>query len=333
MLQKALPQQSSQYLTQVFGIDAVRPALAAPSTPLPYYLQDRYELWPLQLLGQPITLACVKGRTTLAAQQLAQHAAHLHELLQTPVIVALPQVTPGERKQLIAHGIAFVVPGKQLFAPALALILTERFGATPRQPQAQASPATQALLIHFLNNAQASATWHPFEVAARLGYTAMTATRAVRELVQFELFELEVRGRAKHLKLTGARRELWQKAKPHLRTPVQRMLWTYDQHILEAAPLRWAGESALAQMSMLGEPPQRVIAMTTEAVQQARQGGIVFEPREIADGVAVQVWRYAPDLLADTMTVDLLSLSLSLQDSQDDRVQMALDELEAQLPW
>lgn len=333
MLYKALPQQSTEYLIQVFGADAVRPAPAGPVKPLPYYLQDGYEFLRLQLLGQPITLACVKASKKLAAQQQAQHAARLRELLQTPVIVALPQITAGERKQLIAHGIAFVVPAKQLYAPQLGLILTERFGTAPRQHQAQASPATQALLIDFLVNEKASETWHPFEVAARLGYTAMTASRAVRELVQFDLFELETRGRAKHLKLTGARNELWQKAKPYLRSPVQRTLWTYDQRILQTAPQRWAGESALARSTMLNPPKQLAIAMTAEAAQQARQGGIAFEPQETADGVTVQVWRYAPDLLTQSETVDPLSLWLSLQGSQDERVQLALDELEAQLPW
>ncbi len=333
MLYKTLPQQSSQYLTEIFGADAVRLVRVEQPVSLPYYLQDRYELLLIEFLGQRVTLACVKAPTTLAVQQQAQHAARLHEFLQMPIIVALPQVMAGERKQLIAHGVAFVVPGKQLFAPALGLNLTERFGAAPRQPQTQASPATQALLIHFLVNHKVSETWSPFEVAARLGYSAMSATRAVRELLQFDLFELQAHGRAKRLKLTGTRRELWQKARPNLRTPVQRMLWTYDPRILQIAPMRWAGESALAQMSMLGEPPQPMIAMTTEVVQQTRQAGIAFEPQETADGVAVQVWRYAPDLLADTMTVDPLSLWLSLQGSQDDRVQMALDELEAKYPW
>ncbi len=333
MLHKALPQQSTEYLTQVFGADAVRPAPAVPVKPLPYYLQDGYEFLRLQLLGQPITLACVTALKKRAAQQQAQHTERLRELLQTPVIVALSQVTAGERKQLIQQGIAFVVPGKQLYAPELGLVMTERFGTAPRQHLAQASPATQALLIHYLVNAKASETWHPFEVAARLGYTAMTATRAVRELVQFDLFELEARGRAKHLKLTGTRHELWQKAKPHLRSPVQRTLWTYDQRILQTAPQRWAGESALARSTMLNSLEQAVIAMTAEAAQQARQGGIAFEPQETADCVAVQVWRYAPELLTQSDKVDPLSLWLSLQGSQDDRVQMALDELEAQFPW
>lgn len=333
MLNKTLPQQTVRYLNQVLGGEAVRAGPSGKTAQLPYFLQDAYEVWPGELLGQPMALACVKGRQPLAAQQVDQHAKRLRELLHAPVIIALPEIAPGERKQLIAHGVPFVVPDRQLFAPQMGMILSERFAAQPRREQVLASPATQALLIWFLTHHPVTQTWHPFEEAAALGYTAMTATRAVREFEQFELFELEVRGRAKHLKLVGTRRELWDKAKPHLRTPVLRTLWTYDRQILDMAGVRWAGESALAQMTMVNEPQQQVIAVTTEVAQQAKLAGVFFEPREIADGIAVQVWRYEPGMRAQEKTVDPMSLWLSLRDVRDDRIQMALEELEETFRW
>ena len=333
MLEITLPQQTVQYLSQVLGDDAVRVTAKSKAVELPYFIQDTYEVLTVDLLGQAVTLACVKGRQLLAAQQIGQHAQRLHELLQNPVVVALCEITPGERKQLIQHSIAFVVPGKQLFAPQMGVILSERFGTPPHGEQAVASPATQALMIWFLNHRPVGQAWHPFEDAATLGYAGMTATRAIRELLQFDLFELEVRGRAKYLKLIGTRRELWEKAKPYLRTPVLRTLWTYDRRILDANGARWAGESALAKMTMLNEPQQPVLAMTAESAQQAKQVGVFFEPREQADGVAVQVWRYMPDIQAKEKTVDLLSLWLSLRDNRDDRIQMALDEIEEKFLW
>ena len=333
MLENALPQHTVRYLNQVLGEDAVRVTSGDQTAPLPYFLQDTYQVLSGKLMGQPVTLACVKRSQPVSAQQVGQHAKQLRELLHAPVIVALTEIAPGERKQLIQHGIAFVVPDRQLFAPQMGIILNERFGAEPRRKQAIASPATQALLIWFLKHHPVSQTWHPFEEAAVLGYAGMTATRAVRELVQFNLFELEVRGRAKHLKLLGTRRELWERAKPHLRSPVLRTLWTYDHRILEVSGVRWAGESALARLTLLNEPRQPVIAMTSEAAQQAGQAGIFFEPREIADGVAVQVWRYTPAMHAKEKGVDSLSLWLSLQDNRDDRIQMALDDVEEAFPW
>jgi len=333
MLNKALPQQTIRYLNQVLGGAAMRVTPSEKTASLPYFLQDTYEVLPGELLGRPITLACIKGHQPLAARQVDQHAKRLQELLQAPVIIALPEIAGGERKQLIAHGVAFVVPDKQLFAPQVGMILTERFGTAPRLELELASPATQALLLWFLNHHPVTETWHPFEDAATLGYAAMTATRAVRELLHFNLFELEARGRAKYLKLMGTRRELWEKAKPHLRTPVLRTLWTYDPRILEMITTRWAGESALAQLTMINEPQQQVTAITSEAEQQAKQLGIFFEPREIADGIAVQVWRYAPTMQAKEHSVDPLSLWLSLRDNQDDRIQMALDEIEEKFLW
>lgn len=333
MLENTLSTQTVRYLKQVLGGDAVRVVPSAKTAQLPYFLQGAYELLPRNLLGQSVTLACVKGRQPLTAQQMGQHARMLREQLNTPVIIALPEVTPGERKQLIAQDVAFVVPGKQLFAPQMGMILSERFGSGPRREEALASPATQALLIWFLNHQPVTDTWHPFEEAATLGYAGMTATRAVRELLQFNLFELDARGRARHLKLVSTRRELWEKAKPHLRTPVLRTLWTYDRRVLEVAGTRWAGESALARMSMINEPPQQVVAITPEVAQQVKQAGIFFEPRELADGIAVQVWRYEPGMQAQEKSVDPLSLWLSLRGNRDDRIQMALDEIEENFLW
>ena len=332
MLENAFSQQTLEYLNQILGKDAVRVVPGGEAAQLPYFLLDLYEVVPAEMLGTPLTLACIKGRQPMTAQQMSQHARALRELLLTPVIVALPEIAPGLRKQLIQHGVAFVVPNRQLFAPQMGMILTERFGVEPRRANEIASPATQALLVWFLNHHPITETWHPFREAALLGYTGMTATRAVRELLQFNLFELEQRGRAKYLRLAGDRRELWEKAKPHLRTPVYRTLWTYDQRILKATGARWAGESALAQITMLSEPQQQIVAVTSEAIQKAKQAGIFFEPREIADGVAVQVWRYKPEML-DKKTVDPLSLWLSLQDSRDNRIQLALDELVEKFPW
>jgi len=72
--------------------------------------------------------------------------------------------------------------------------------------------------------------------------------------------------------------------------------------------------------------------MTAEAAQAAKQAGIFFEPRELADGLTIEVWRYVPSMQATEKTVDALSLWLSLRDKQDDRIQLALDEMEEKFP-
>lgn len=333
MLFKGLREQTVQYLNQALGKDVVRVTAGAGSADLPYFLQDAYDVAPAEVLGHEVALACLKGSRALPAPQVERHVHRMREQLQRPVIVALPQVAPGERKQLIAHGIEFVVPGSQLYAPRLGLILSERFSVETRRELVQVSPATQALLIWFLLQHPVTQLWHPSADAPAMGYTAMTVTRAVRELLQLNLFELVVRGRAKHLKMVMTHRQLWEKAKPHLGTPVQRTLWSYDERLLGIPDARAAGESALTLRTMLVEPSAPVIAVTSDVAARARQDGVFFEPRQLADATEVQVWRYRPTMESDNRTADRLSVWLSLKDSADPRIQMALDEIERGLPW
>jgi hypothetical protein len=73
--------------------------------------------------------------------------------------------------------------------------------------------------------------------------------------------------------------------------------------------------------------------MDAEAVQVAKQDGIVFEPYRLDDAIEVQVWRYKPSMKDKSQTVDPLSLWLSMRDTADDRIQIALDEVEENFVW
>ena len=56
-------------------------------------------------------------------------------------------------------------------------------------------------------------------------------------------------------------------------------------------------------------------------------------PEPIPGACEWEIWHYSPALVRDGETVDPLSLTLSLQGSQDERVQLALDELKGRFPW
>ena len=129
------------------------------------------------------------------------------------------------------------------------------------------------------------------------------------------------------------RRQLWEKALPHLATPVQRTLWTDDRRMLQMHDVRLAGESVLARHSMLNEPAAPVVAVTSDVITKVQDGGVRFEQRPLGDGIEVQVWRYRPTMESKSQTADRLSVWLSLRGAQDPRIQMALDELDGAFPW
>ncbi len=49
--------------------------------------------------------------------------------------------------------------------------------------------------------------------------------------------------------------------------------------------------------------------------------------------IELEIWKYPPELFANNDMVDPLSLFLSLKSSKDERVEMALEELQERFPW
>jgi hypothetical protein len=95
-----------------------------------------------------------------------------------------------------------------------------------------------------------------------------------------------------------------------------------------------AEESAFARTTVPHKPRQQVIAMTSEALQHVKQANTFFEPRAIADGIAVQLWHSEPIILhTKSQIVDPLSLWLRLRNSPDPLVQTVLHEAKENFPW
>jgi len=321
-----------QYLHDSLGFTAkIRPWPGAAK--LPYFLQDAFDTRELTLLGHPILLANHRaGR----AQGLAEVRAQLNKIraiTSLPVIYVTDALASYERKRLVEQQVPFLVPGNQLYLPDLGIDLREHFRQTQQAPAAGLSPATQALLIAALLHRPWRANWKPAEIVANLGYTPMTLSRAVRELTATGIVKLERRGRDRHLNTDRSPQEVWEQAKPLLRSPVKRTVWVRPTTKWVPPKIRIAGMSALAQLSLLAEPAMPVYAVSSVQWKAAMKAGVevLMEPREGC--CEWQLWNYSPELLANRQTVDPLSLTLSLQHETDERVQLALDELRKQFPW
>ena len=70
-----------------------------------------------------------------------------------------------------------------------------------------------------------------------------------------------------------------------------------------------------------------------EAARKLVQAGFETLPEPLPGACEWELWHYSPAIVPDSDTVDPLSLTLSLQGNQDERVQLALDELKGRFPW
>jgi DNA-binding MarR family transcriptional regulator len=325
-----IEKQLIQYLKEVLGATALRIEACPQTTSLPYYLQDAFQYRQVSLAGQMVILALKSGQDKQALRDVRGQLARVGELLKSPVVYCLPAY---ERRNLIEQKVPFIVPGNQMYLPELGIDLREYFRDNASNQNAQFSPSTQALLIWYLLHVPENIEWSPSEITANLGYTPMTATRAIRELVGAGLAEVISVGRNKHLRMTQAKAAIWEKAKPLMRTPIKRVVWIHENTGLDNAHTRLAGLTGLAQHTILSAPRDRCVAITADKWREAKEGGVRELPEPETGAYQLQIWSYSPVLQANSKTVDFLSLLLSLKDSADDRVQMAMDELQEQLPW
>ncbi|NLB54842.1 MAG: hypothetical protein GX811_03590, partial [Lentisphaerae bacterium] len=235
------------------------------------------------------------------------------------------------RKRLVEHKVPFVVPGNQMYLPMLGIDLREHFRMLNESKEVL-RPATQVVLIQSL--LLGAGDLGPTALSLELGYSIMAMSRALDELKAVELVHTTIRGRERHVRLAGSRREVWEKAQPYLRNPVVKR---YGVNLLPGAKLPGprAGLGALAHYSMLNELENVEVALARGDWKRVLETGNI-EPTGVINEpgtTIVEIWSYSPILFSDGDFVDRLSLYLSLRDTQDERVQAALNQMIKEELW
>ncbi len=225
------------------------------------------------------------------------------------VVYSAERIAAGFRARLVAAGVAFAVPGNQLFVPELATDLREHFrGPKPERPD-KLSPSAQLVLFFHLLQGEQARSWTPTELTEPLRYSIMTMGRAFDELAAVGLARIERRGRKKLLWFRAEGRLLIDTAKTLLIRPERRL--DHIRWLKEPPDLPLAGEHALARLSDLSPPAvPPVYAVTPEQMRDFLAVGWadLREADYDSDGT-LATWRYDPQVLSRNDLVDPLSLS------------------------
>lgn len=180
---------------------------------LPYHLADAFELVTLEIAGQPVLLAIDQGAERSPAE-IEQLMRKLDEMVETTAVYVTEILNSYDRKRLIERRVSFLVPRKQLYLPGLGMDLREHFGKPIERNQL--SPSAQAMLIAILQHPSWTVELTATEVAEKLDYTPMTASRAARELAAAGLAELEKAPKGQIIALNRPPRDTWELALPHM---------------------------------------------------------------------------------------------------------------------
>lgn len=318
-----------RYLHETLGVEA-NPMAWPGGDRVPFFLRERYRFFEAGIDGQRWLFVLDLDDQGEPPTTVRKHLDLIEGRWDGHAIYVRGQITADRRQRLVAQRVPFVVPGNQQYLPMIGVDFRERFRRRRTEKTAM-SPAAQALFLLALLRGDEELT--PTSTADRLHYSAMTISRAMSELEALGLGEPRSSGRIRRLHVMKPNREAWNQAKEYLRSPVAREHTIPARMMAEmSAPV--AGLTALARYTMLAAPvnPEFAVARSTWKELSSGSDWSDVTPGE-PDTMTVQVWRYDPELFTDSGCVDRLSLFLSLHDTQDERIQSALEDMLEQLPW
>lgn len=325
-----LAQELKSHFHEVLGLQ-IRCERWEEERRFPPFLREEYELYKAQILNTDCIILFDQHTEEKTPGVIAKHIERVREKWDDPVIYVREALTSYNRKRLIEQKVPFLVPHNQLYLPDLGLDLREHFKKI-RAAKMYLSPSAQVILIYALLSESSKPEFTTSQLADHFGYSAMTYSRAFDEISDAELGEIRKNNRKKSICLSKPKKQVWEEAQSWLRSPVKNYKWV-SQSIL---PMNFpeAGISALTRYSMIAEPRYPEIAMSQQEFKQITEMKSFREsPYADQDSVKLEIWHYSPGRITDKPYVDPLSLYLCLKDSNDERIQGALNEMMEQLPW
>ncbi len=297
---------------------------------LPLFLRDLYSFYECQLFHHPYLVMEALDEEEITPATIRKHIQQIEEMWRHEIIYLRPSISSYNRKRLIEHKISFIVPGNQMYLPLLGIDLREHIKGM-RSVKKKISPSTQAVILFILYNwPRESLT--PSRLAQLLNYTSMTLSRAFDEIETTGLGNVDMERRERILHFQMDRKSFWEKSLDLLRSPVRKRVKISEPH--DTLPLLLAGESALSHHSMLAQPSRSTYAVSAQEWKVLQLNKevtelIIHEP----GSMEIEIWKYDPKLFAREGVVDPLSLFLSLKNTKDERVEMALDTLLEKFQW
>lgn len=302
-------------LTSVFGI-SVEYTEWDKKKSLPLYIASSYSFSCADIEGvRCIVISPNFELTTLPA--LKKHIERIQELDTVPVVLKLDSVSFYRRKSLIENHIPFFTD-KQVYLPFIRTLLTNE--EKTKKKIARFVFSTQQLFLLYLYNDNPKL--YVSEATKMLPFTAMTMSRAVRELEASGLFNVTKDGVNKIIEAKYKRDELFEKAKAFLNTPVKNAGYIDKSRINEDMVL--AGESVLSEKTILNPSALKTYAVYEKLFDKNSLTDELINPETQA---RLELWAYNPKHFSKDEFADSLSVALSLKDSNDERIEEAVEEL------
>ncbi len=319
MIQKALKES--------FGIECLTKEISIKG--LPVFMKSGRKICKLLYGDYEFLVVELSATDRFGTIALKKQASQYKEKSGLDVIYVFKSVTKTQRDALVSNMISFICLPDQIYLPVMGLALRNHFKKYKEINAERMMPVTQSLFLFLLYGKKDSVM--KSEAAKELALTKTSITRASEQLKAMGLITEETSGKNVYMKPVTFGRDFYELAKPYLVNPVQRTIFVAESEYTNG--LLEAGESALSNNSMLATPKVRCLAVFKGNAELDKYD--IVDPQWTSETMYYQVelWKYDPSLFAVENSVDIVSLSMSLEDNEDERIQGELEEYMESYKW
>ena len=177
-----------EYLDKVLGVKVTYDDVEFKH--LPNFIATRYRLRMVSMIEQKMIFLYPKTELE-QIEVLKKHIARIQKNENLPVVLVLKELSFRQKEYLIREKIPFIVDGKQIYLPFMAVYLQERCSAE-KKTREEILPSAQMLLLHFIyGGAQELST---SQAAKNLELTPASISRASKQLEEMGLLHIKKEG-------------------------------------------------------------------------------------------------------------------------------------------
>ena len=283
---------------------------------LPLYIVNSYQLYTAHIENiRCIVIIPIDELPTLPS--LKKQIQKIRVIDDVPVVLYSKTISFYRRKSLLENHIPFMTD-KQVFLPFIGTLLVDEKETEKIKDKFVYS--TQLLFLAYMYNHEKKV--YVSDLSKSLPFSAMTLSRAVKQLEMTDLFLVYKDGVNKVIESKYSYKELFDRIQHYLLTPVRQV--GYMDQSLVTDHMVLSGESALSEMSMLNPSRIRTYAVYEKDFDNSQLIDELIDPDV---QVKVEIWAYNPQLFTHTNIADTLSIVLSLKENKDERIEKILEDI------
>ncbi len=269
----------------------------------------RFSFYRAEFAGAPFVLLVSKLGVNETPANCSRISGRLSSVLPLPIVYYFSNLKFYERQRYIEKSVFFITERGEVFFPNIILHSKKEKTKNP----SKLSAAAQFLLLYHLQIMSLEGL-SVAEISSKIcQYSYVSIAKAVENIEALGLCECKKdTARSKRISFIAEGKELWEKAKPYMTTPVKEIKYS---DAVPSIKFQYSGVSALASYTMLSPDETPIIA-----VYSGRFKDVDFQGLNDFDGnVKIEIWRY-PEMDTESDVVDRLSLFLSLEGDTDPRI-------------